>query len=106
MTYLSNAFSISMLTEPESTLRFRKVTVEEARSLLDSKSWSSCVGHGDMAQIVSGLLGLEVPANRVSVSLNQGDMLIAAQYIGPRLPEGTTKLPPGANIVFYVVEVV
>jgi len=106
MLFLGNAFALSMLTTPESTLRCRKVTIEEAKSLLSSQGWASCIGHEDLAKVVSGLLGLEVPANRVSVSLNQGDMLIAAQYIGPRLPEGTTKLPPGAQIVFYTVEVV
>jgi hypothetical protein len=53
--------------------------------------------------VLSGLIGFEVPINRVSVSLKPGDILVVGQYIGPRLPEGCKALPDGARIEWYVV---
>jgi hypothetical protein len=66
----------------------------------------SAIGHADTASIVSADLGIAVPCNRVSLSLKEGDALILAQYKGVRLPEGTTVLPEGAEIVYYYVTVV
>lgn len=46
---------------------------------------------------------MEVPVNRASYTLVPGEKLLVAQYKGPRLPEGATKLPEGATIEFYLV---
>jgi hypothetical protein len=106
MLYIGNAFSLSMLTKPAATLWCRKIETEEVKDLLNTYKWSSCVGHQDLAQVLSNMLGIQIPANRDSITLDQWDRLIVAQYIGPRLPEGTKELPREAKIVFYVVEVV
>lgn len=63
----------------------------------------SCVGHEDVAAVISEQLGIEVPVNRVSIKLKSGDIILVAQYVGPRLPEGTTQLPEGAELVWYLV---
>jgi hypothetical protein len=63
----------------------------------------SCVGHADVASVMSKILTVRVPFNRISVSLKEGDTLIVGQYVGPRLPEGATRLPEGAVIKWYVV---
>lgn len=63
----------------------------------------SAIGHADTARIVSGMLGVELPANRQSVKLARGEKMIVAQYTGPRLPEGATALPAGAEIEFVLV---
>ena len=66
----------------------------------------SCVGHLDTANVVSTLLGgKEVKCNRVSITLNKGDILYVAQVTGGRLPEGATTLPEGFEIVFKRVEI-
>ena len=56
-----------------------------------------------MAKVVSNQLGIEIPTNRINVVLKPGDNVIVAQYIGPRLPEGTTTLPAGARVEFFKV---
>lgn len=62
----------------------------------------SAIGHADTATIVSGILGREIPCNRISVPpLKDQDEHYLALYQGPRLPEGTTVLPEGATLTFY-----
>jgi len=63
----------------------------------------SCVGHADIASVLSGMIGFTVPVNRISVALHPGDTLVVGQYVGPRLPEGCSSLPDGAKIEWYIV---
>jgi len=63
----------------------------------------SAIGHADTAKIVSGLLGIELPANRISIKMTGMEKVIVAQYSGCRLPEGATILPEGAKIEFWEV---
>ena len=93
MVYIGNAFSMNMVKR--SLLQAVRL-----QPIGDPDSWPdewvlgahSVVGHADTAR----LLGVE--CNRQSVLLNREDVLIVAQYIGPRLPEGATELPEGARI--------
>lgn len=103
--YLLNALSLNMASSPSGFFRWKKVTVEEAKALLTENEFSSAIGHQDLATIVSSILGLPIEANRVNVLLEPGDLAVVAQYRGPRLPEGTTQLPEGAKVEFYLVEV-
>ena len=101
--WLTNALSLSMLPPaPAYTLRVRRVTMEEARPLAIAAV--SRVGHADTAALLSGLLGTPVSVHRASLQLEPQDVLLVAQYAGPRLPEGTVTLPDGAHIDWYVVE--
>ena len=86
------------------SVNFTPVTSKEASLLLEN-GFTSGVGHPDTAAVISTLLGKEVVPNRVNIQLTQGDVLIVAQYTGPRLPEGATELPEGATIKFWRVEV-
>lgn len=126
--YIGNAFSLSMLdrVSQDGELRHnhqgrprvpRPVSLEEARKIIDA--WLphgaevvSCVGHADTAAVLGGQLGMELPVNRVSVKLRDRienergvfqDLLIVGQYVGPRLPEGATQLPEGAQIEWWVI---
>jgi len=97
VTYLSNAFSLQMQGS-----FFAETTPISIGDV--PRDVCSIVGHADVAAVMSNLLGFAVPVNRVSVSLQPGDILYVGQYIGPRLPEGTTKLPQGAKISWYRVD--
>jgi hypothetical protein len=111
---LLNAFSLNMLldqptVEPFSSPKDINVTFQElpksaAQSALDGRL-ESAVGHADTATVLSDVLGMPVPCNRATVSLKLGDKVIVAQYVGPRLPEGATKLPEGAKMKFYLVTI-
>jgi len=121
-TYLSNAYSLQM--QGENDCSTRRVTLDEVKNTIlalvpgpyiDRESErdgsdavvaliaQSCVGHADIAAVVSGLIGIDVPVNRVSVSLQPGDVLVVGQYVGARLPEGCKALPDGAQIDWYIV---
>lgn len=111
--FITNAFSLSMLGNTslwmDGRLAIRHLSDEEARRLLAVCSDAgyrlvSGVGHVDTARIFSGILGTEVPMNRVSIDLSGLDLLLVGQYNGPRLPEGTTELPPGATIKWFTVQ--
>ena len=113
MLYLTNAFSINMLpptdTGQEKTVYFLKISPARAKSLVAQSDcvgeFVSAIGHADMARVVGEMIGrpgLEV--NRIGATFNPGvDVLVVAQYRGPRLPEGATELPEGATIEFWEV---
>jgi len=95
MIYIGDAFSLAMLTKPAVTLWCRRIDVAELKELLRTSRWASCVGHQDLAQALSAVLGVQIPVNTARVSLNQWDVYIMAQ---PRPPEEP-------NLVFYSVDV-
>ena len=106
MKYISNAFSIQMITgllmEGGVNVSFTEISnlaeIKEAETV-------SAVGHPDTAAVISDLLGKEVPANRISINLEKGDILYVAQIIGGRLPEGCKTLPEDFSLKFYKVEI-
>lgn len=102
--WLANALSLNMVSHPEGAFRWRALSLEGARAVL-GRGFSSAIGHEDLARLLTGLLGVPVPANRATVSLEPGSQVVVAQYKGPRLPEGATTLPEGARVEFYLVEV-
>ncbi|MEM4709340.1 MAG: DUF1874 domain-containing protein [Fervidicoccaceae archaeon] len=103
MIKIANAFSLNMLKhEGPVGLIVEPINTSQAQKLLTER-FTSYVGHEDTARILSSLLGVEIQYNRASATLEPGDVLLVAQYRGPRLPEGATELPEGAEIRFYVV---
>ena len=117
--YISNAFSLQMQGDNECVTR--RATLEWAKEACVTKNTPnifsgdepessvfvalSCIGHADIAAVLSELTGYTIPVNRVSVSLQPGDKVVVGQYVGPRLPEGCKTLPEGARIDWYIVEV-
>ena len=88
--YVSNAFSLSMLNPipPQGrTVKVRPVSLEEVKAILQEREYVSAVGHPSTAAVMSTLLGLPVEANRVSITLGVGDVLIVFQ-LQVRLEEG------------------
>jgi len=85
--YLTAAFSLSMLpSDPLMTLTVEEISIERVKEELRD-SFISAVGHPDTAKLLSELLGMNVPANRVAIKLNHGDNVIVFQLL-TRLPEG------------------
>ena len=110
-TYLTNAFSLNMLPNDTDVirLRVRRLTPDEAAKKVEYEKrmgrFVSAVGHADTARMLSDLLGTYVPANRTTVRIDRYDEAVVAQYVGPRLPEGTTRLPDGARMEFFSVQI-
>lgn len=99
-TYLANAFSLQMLDLSEAlSVDIVPVTMEE----IAESGFESVIGHQDTANVLSTLLGVQVPMQRASVRLEDGDILYVAQVTGGRLPEGATTLPSGMTFKFLKV---
>jgi hypothetical protein len=102
MVKVTNAFSIQMLNA-SADVSFRQVTEQEARELLGTQQYESCIGHPDTAAVLTDVLGVEVPYRRGFVTLDKSDTLLVCQLSGGRLPEGTTTLPDGFRFTYWVV---
>lgn len=100
--YLLNTFSLNMING-DADISVRQIDLATARSL--AAVCVSAVCHVDTAAVFADVLGVPVPGNRASVSLNPGDAALVGQYSGPRLPEGATSLPEGARIRWLLVGV-
>jgi hypothetical protein len=103
---VTNAFSLNMLDSLSSTIKTIELEKEAVQETLKVNAWRSVVGHEDTAAVFSSELGVEIPFNRESVSLQQGDVILVGQYIGPRLNEGVTTLPEGATIKWILVSII
>lgn len=107
MIKIFNAFSINMLPSTEiRTVKaeFREISEEEVKKILAS-GFKSYIGHKDLASVLTERLNTLILENRETVRLKRGETVLVTQYIGERLPEGATKLPEGANISYFLVEV-
>jgi len=115
--YICNSFSLNMLPEwvAVGSVTFRRLTLEQARTLILAERTVNCevesaIGHAGTAAVFSQLLGIELPVNRINASLTpsivhaypcgsrHSEEILVGQYRGPRLPEGATTLPEGAEI--------
>ena len=102
---VANAISLNMIP-PDCTsggIIFRRLGLEEAQRLVrEADTIVSAIGHADTARLIGQQLGIELLADRRSVTLGD-ELMLVAQYIGPRLPEGATELPSGARIEYFLV---
>jgi hypothetical protein len=109
--YLANSFSLNMLCERYHLLECRQLEPNMTALLLHvhGKQLVNAIGHEDLDAVVNNLLTLHVPhlvlpkPERLTVKLAPADAVVVAQYTGPRLEPGTTTLPEGARITFWLV---
>ena len=106
--YIANAFSINMLPLGEgekATVTITRISPEFARQVAATTAFESAVGHEATAQLLTAVLGVTVPYNRVSITLSAGDTLIVAMP-AVRLPEGKVlSIEELQQINFYLVTV-
>ena len=104
--YIANAFSLQMIGNlvKEGGVNISFTEISDLNEIKESETISA-VGHPDTAAVISNLLGKEVPANRININLEKGDVLYVAQIIGGRLPEGCKTLPENFSMRFYKVEI-
>lgn len=85
-TYLMNTTGI-FTDEDELIIYYKKLTVDEVKRAL-SNGFISAIGHESTAEIITELIGVDVPFQRYNVNLKSGDIAICFQ-ISPRPPEAT-----------------
>lgn len=66
---------------------FRKIGVEEAKDVL-AGGFVSAVGHQGTADVLTAVLGIVIPMNRIAVKMEAGDKAVVFRLTS-RLPEGT-----------------
>ena len=104
--YLGNAFSLQMLSlEGEQVVKIKNLNKENFIEELKD-GFISAIGHADTSQVLTDELGIEIETNRISINLEKGDVLLVAQLVGGRLPEGATTLPEGFAFKYLKVELV
>ena len=71
------------------TYRLSDISVEKAREILADGNFVSAIGHESTANIISTVLGIEVPMNRVNASFdNIGDLAVCFK-LNSRPKEGS-----------------
>lgn len=98
--FLSNAFSIQMLASFPADVSISEVAATDIPMYV-----VSCIGHADTANVLTDMLGFDVPCNRQNVTVDADTDLYVAQVVGGRLPEGAITLPEGYAIKFFKVNV-
>lgn len=107
-TYLTNAFSLNMLSSTSQyEVHTEVLSRETARDSVSYEEPICAVGHRDLWELVRKDLLLEddLTSPRRTVQLDHQDRVLVAQYRGTRLPEGTTELPEAATIEYWLVTV-
>jgi hypothetical protein len=71
---------------PKVQVKLSRISVQEAKGLLKG-DFISAIGHEGSAQVLSQLLGIKIPVNRISVFFEKGDIGVHL-FLKQRLPEG------------------
>jgi len=75
------------MLDSDAELVVKKVDAESVKTVLVNNEWISFIGHESTAKVMSAVLGMEIPTNRTSVKLSEGDTVVVFQIL-QRLPEG------------------
>jgi len=93
----------------EAKIITKKISLEEAKKILSS-GFMSAIGHASTAQLLSQMLNIEVPVNRVEIKLQPGQKLVVFQLM-MRLQEGQVlnleqiqQLIQQNKVAFYLVQ--
>jgi hypothetical protein len=101
---LVNAFSVSMLNfSREATVRFRRLSIEELRSLLSEGEIISYIRHVSTAQILQELVNRQIQPNNGIYTYKSGDVVIMVVLNVPA--RGQEVVPKPEDLSFYLVEV-
>lgn len=80
--YVLNA---AILPNP-GTYRLERITIEQAKELLKD-GFTSAIGHQATSEVLSTILDIEIPTNRIQIAMAPGDKALVFRLL-TRLPEG------------------
>jgi len=83
MLYLLN----TSILPNEGEYQFTKSSKKEVREILQVSDWTSAIGHPATASVMSNILGISIPTNRVEIRMEKGDVAVVFK-LAHRLPEG------------------
>ena len=99
-------FPVHVETEHDRIGLGSRTRLENKTEMSKRDNCESCIGHAPTAKILSNLLDENIQPYRITVSLQENESIIVAQYIGPRLPEGTIQLPENSTINFFLIKMI
>jgi len=88
MLYVLNTAMIPLKEGEKYVIKARQISIQEVREMLEKEHYTSAIGHEATAKLLTNILGQEIPFNRIQVSLQPGDRMVAF-LLKKRLPEGT-----------------
>ena len=102
---ITNSFSLQMLSGSVNKITTVAVPVRNIQELV-KYGVESYIGHADTANVISNILGIDIPMNRGFFKFTGSkETIIVAQLTGGRLPEGATTIPEGMEIKWFLVTV-
>jgi len=111
MLYIANTFTLGMLKNSQGVFKYRTITLDEARDLVQNNAFVSCVGHQATAELLTTLLETEIYYNRIQISVAPNDQILVCQLL-VRLEEGKiltlqemNELYAQGKIAFILVDV-
>ncbi|CAJ31506.1 conserved hypothetical protein [Betalipothrixvirus acidiani] len=87
MLYILNSAILPLKPGEEYTVKAKEITIQEAKELVTKEQFTSAIGHQATAELLSSILGVNVPMNRVQIKVTHGDRILAFM-LKQRLPEG------------------
>lgn len=107
--YLLNAIPGAVIPSTGCTLRIEPLDDDEVDYLVEDIEDNliiPAIRHKNMATILSGELGVEIPVARLDIPvLEPGDQHFLALYYGPRIPERMLEMPEDGHIEFFRMRV-
>jgi hypothetical protein len=67
--------------------RYKKITDLQAKEILKNNTFVSAIGHEATAILLSNILEVEIPYNRVAIAMQAGDVALVFRLL-TRLSEG------------------
>ena len=89
MIYIFNSLIVpcDFNVNSEFTVYLKKISKDQAVEILKNNNFVSAVGHQSTAEVLTAILGVHIPMNRIAVRMGKGDVGIHF-FLKQRLPEG------------------
>ena len=108
MLYLTNSFSVHMIPKMNcgewEDIKFKRISSQEACTLLKDKVFKSYFGHVDTAKHLERRWRIHIPVSRGMVEFRKGDSMIIATVSSKRAWEHDGRTCSGPGFQFYLVE--
>lgn len=87
MLYLLNSAILPLKEGEKYLIKAKEITIQEAKELVTKEQFTSAIGHQATAELLSNILGINIPMNRISIKVTHGDKILAFM-LKQRLAEG------------------
>ena len=76
MLYLFNSqiIPVNWQLADSYTVKIKKIDVDQAKQLVNQNQFISAIGHESTAKLLSMLLHIDIPINRIQIQMNSGDI--------------------------------